>query len=137
MKGKQISFTIPWPDLGQFWAFARKWLLPNPGTLVLMVILALAVPAIAGPSRAPTAPSACLISYQGRLADADGNPVTGKVNLEFRLYDVPTGGVPLWEEFWTGGNAVDVSDGLFSVMLGGISTPSARSPRLEKEGWGG
>jgi len=34
---------------------------------------------------------------------------------------VPTGGVPLWEEFWTGGNAVDVSDGLFSVMLGSIN----------------
>jgi len=102
-----------------------RHLTPNPGTI------------IAAPLRAPTAPSACLISYQGRLADAEGNPITGKVNLEFRLYDVPTGGGPLWEEFWTGGNAVDVSDGLFSVMLGGISTPSARSPRLDKEGWGG
>jgi len=105
-----------------------RWLgrqmIPNIGTLLMVVVLLL------------TIPSACLISYQGRLADADGNPITGKVNIEFRLYDVPTGGVPLWEEFWTGGNAVDVSDGLFSVMLGGISTHSARSPRLEKEGWG-
>jgi len=99
-------------------------MIPNIGTLLMVVVLLL------------TIPSACLISYQGRLADADGNPITGKVNIEFRLYDVPTGGVPLWEEFWTGGNAVDVSDGLFSVMLGGISTHSARSPRLEKEGWG-
>jgi hypothetical protein len=42
--------------------------------------------------------------------------------MEFRLYDVPTGGVPLWEEFWTGANSVNVSDGLFSVMLGSINT---------------
>jgi len=40
--------------------------------------------------------------------------------MEFRIYDVPTGGTPLWEEYWTGGNSVQVSDGLFNVMLGSI-----------------
>ena len=34
--------------------------------------------------------------HQGRLADSSGNPLTGKYNLEFRIYDVPTGEVPLW-----------------------------------------
>jgi hypothetical protein len=38
---------------------------------------------------------------------------------------VPDGGVPLWEEFWTGGNSVQVSDGLFNVMLGSISNTLA------------
>ena len=98
-----------------------RHLTPNLGTIIAVAALLLAFPSIAAPLRAPSAPSACLISYQGRLADTDGNPITGKVNIEFRLYDVPTGGVPLWEEFWTGGNAVDVSDGLFSVMLGSIN----------------
>ena len=42
--------------------------------------------------------------------------------MEFRLYDSPTSSTPLWSEFWTGGNAVNVSDGLFSVMLGSINT---------------
>ncbi len=42
--------------------------------------------------------------------------------MEFRIYNVPTDGAPLWEEFWTGANSVDVSDGLFSVMLGSINT---------------
>ncbi len=42
--------------------------------------------------------------------------------MEFRIYDVPTGGAPLWEELWTGGNAVSVSDGLFSVLLGSLNT---------------
>jgi len=68
------------------------------------------------------ATSTSTIPYQGRLADASGNPITGKQNMEFRLYDVPVGGVPLWEEFWTGANSVDVSDGLFSVMLGSVNT---------------
>jgi len=98
-----------------------RHLTPNLGTIIAVAALLLAFPSIAAPLRAPSAPSACLISYQGRLADAEGNPITGKVNIEFRLYDVPTGGLPLWEEFWTGGNAVDVSDGLFSVMLGSIN----------------
>jgi hypothetical protein len=125
MNRKHVGFDIPWPNMDQGWAFARKWLLPNPGTLALMVIVALAVPALAGPSQAPTATSTSTISYQGRLADSSGNPLTGKYNLEFRIYDVPAGGVPLWTEMWTGGNAVDVSDGLFNVMLGSIDSTLA------------
>jgi hypothetical protein len=127
MDRKRINFAldIPWPNLSQAWAFARKWLLPNPGTLVLMVVLALAMPSLAAPHFAPEATSTSTISYQGRLADSAGNPLTGMYNLEFRIYDVPTGGAPLWEEFWTGGNSVAVSDGLFNVMLGSINTTLA------------
>jgi hypothetical protein len=105
-----------------------KWLgrqmVPNIGTLVLIIALALAVPTIAGPAAAPLqqSSSTSTISYQGRLADSGGTPITAKQNMEFRLYDVPTGGTPLWTEMWTGGNAVDVSDGLFNVMLGSIAT---------------
>jgi hypothetical protein len=73
----------------------------------------------------PAATSTSTISYQGRLADSSGNPLTGKYNLEFRIYDVPTGGVPLWTEMWTGTNAVDASDGLFNVMLGSIDNTLA------------
>ena len=39
----------------------------------------------------------------------------------FRLYDVATGGTPLWSEQWTGSNGVRVSDGLFNVMLGSLT----------------
>ena len=53
--------------------------------------------------------------------------MTGKYNIEFRLYDIPTGGTPLWTEMWTGANAVDVSDGLFNVMLGSIDNTLASS----------
>ncbi|MCP4536531.1 MAG: hypothetical protein GY832_05240 [Chloroflexi bacterium] len=122
MEKIHIGIDIPRPKLRQVWDFVQKWLIPNPGTLILMVILALAVPTIAGPSSAPSATSISTIPYQGRLADAGGNPITAKQNMEFRVYDAPVGGTPLWEEFWTGGNSVNVSDGLFSVMLGSINT---------------
>ena len=127
MDRKQVSFTVPLPNRRGVWEFARKWLLPNPGTLVLMVIFALAIPAVASPRQAPAASSTSTISYQGRLADSGGNPLTGMYNLEFRVYDVPAGGTPLWEEFWTGGNSVAVSDGLFNVMLGSVETDLAAS----------
>ena len=39
----------------------------------------------------------------------------------FRLYSQGTGGAPLWEEQWTGSNGVQVSDGLFNVMLGSLA----------------
>ncbi|MCA9968600.1 MAG: hypothetical protein KC425_00210, partial [Anaerolineales bacterium] len=71
--------------------------------------------------RAPAAPagsSTGLVSYQGRLTDGSGRPLSGQYNLVFRLYDTPTGGTPLWEETWSGASAVSVSDGLFSLLLG-------------------
>jgi hypothetical protein len=110
----------------------RNWLrwmgrqmVPNIGTLLLVAVLLVTVPSLAAPRYAPEATSTSTISYQGRLADSAGSPLTGYYNLEFRIYDVPTGGVPLWEEFWTGGNSVQVSDGLFNVMLGSINNTLA------------
>jgi len=61
------------------------------------------------------------IAYQGRLADADGNALTDTVNMSFRLYSAATSGAPLWEEQWTGTTSVQVSDGLFNVMLGSVA----------------
>jgi len=96
--------------------------MPNLGSVLLVLVLLTVFPGLAAPFNAINAASISTIPYQGRLADASGNPVTGKQNMEFRLYSTPTDGAPLWEEFWTGANSVDVSDGLFSVMLGSINT---------------
>ncbi len=100
-----------------------RWLIPNPGTLILLALFAFAAPSLA--QRGLSGVSSVSIStipYQGRLAATDGTPITNQQNMEFRLYDVPAGGAPLWEEYWTGGNSVAVSDGLFSVMLGSLNT---------------
>lgn len=97
-----------------------RWFLPNGGSILLVLLLVFTQSVWATAPQSPLATSTSTISYQGRLANAVGDPLTGVYNLEFRIYDVPTGGVPLWEELWTGGNSVQISDGLFNVMLGSL-----------------
>ena len=58
-----------------------------------------------------------LISYQGRLTDADGNAVPDNVfSIQFRIYNAATGGDVLWSS--DGFRPIAVSNGLFSHMIG-------------------
>ncbi len=58
------------------------------------------------------------LSYQGKLTDAAGEPITdGQVQLDFKLYDSTSGGNPLWQE----SQQVAVNDGLVNVILGSIT----------------
>jgi hypothetical protein len=95
------------------------------GVLGLALLLALAVGLIhaQGPelgrdtaniSAAEEAASVSdFIPIQGRLTDADGNPLDGSYHLTLRLYDVDEGGTALCEDRWP----VDVSRGLFSTYM--------------------
>jgi hypothetical protein len=123
------------------WLARSGWrhLVPNVGTVLIVALLLFAARVGAGPSnqepvpnlepvatiQAPTGLAAAeplastnTISYQGRLTDASGNPINTPVSLTFRLYDVPSGGSPLWTEVHSG---VPVNNGLFSVLLGSIN----------------
>lgn len=65
------------------------------------------------------------INYQGKLTTSAGVAVTnGTYNMEFILYDDPTlSGVHiLWTETRTGVDKVQVTNGLFSVMLGEVTS---------------
>lgn len=67
-------------------------------------------------------PSAPIFSYQGQLLDTSGNPISNAaMPMTFHLYTTATGGSACWTEDHTGGNAVNVSDGLFHVLLGQIT----------------
>lgn len=58
------------------------------------------------------------ISYQGVLADADGNAVPdGDYDLTFTLYDAASGGTALWTET----QSVAVVGGVFNVALGSVT----------------
>jgi hypothetical protein len=58
------------------------------------------------------------ISYQGVLTDASGTAVPdGDYNLTFKLYDAATGRTELWSE----DQSVEVSNGIFNVILGSIT----------------
>jgi len=66
-----------------------------------------------------------MLSYQGRLFDATGEPVPDTVYpVTFRLYTQPTGGTFIWDE----SRNVRTDDGLFSVQLGAV-TPIDSVPR--------
>jgi hypothetical protein len=104
----------------------HSWLRSR-GNLLLAILLvggwvvALRTGAMASEITTSRSDSTDTIAYQGRLADSDGNPLTGTYDMTFKLYDVAAGGSDLWAETWSGGNAVQVNDGLFNVLLGSVS----------------
>jgi hypothetical protein len=60
-----------------------------------------------------------MISYQGRLTDVSGDPVSdGSYQLTFSIYGLPSGGSALWT---SGAQTVGVENGLFSYNLGSSS----------------
>ncbi len=103
-----------------------RWFLPNGGTLLLIALLIFTQNVWAGQSlrsaAAEDAASTGTIAYQGRLADSNGQPIVAASHpMVFRLYASDAAdATPLWTENWTGSNAVEVSDGLFNVMLGSL-----------------
>ncbi len=59
-----------------------------------------------------------LVSYQGRLTDGGGLPLTDTVSIKFSIYTGSGGGIALWTETQP---AVPVIDGIFNVLLGSVS----------------
>jgi len=60
------------------------------------------------------------LNYQGHLANAaDSSAVTATLEMTFRLFDSENKGAELWSEMHP---TVEVSDGLFQVLLGSITT---------------
>jgi hypothetical protein len=79
--------------------------------LIGMIVIMLIATSVTAISSVPK-----IISYQGRLTDTDGTPVSdGPYGLLFRIYDAMTDG----DELWTSNTQyIDVKDGLFSYNLG-------------------
>lgn len=104
-----------------------RWLLPTSGNVIFTLLVigsllwAQRVGAISLGAPLAAMTSTAGIPYQGRLADKNGAPLTQTVNMIFRLYAAVSGGLPLWEEQWTGASSVQVSDGLFNIMLGSLT----------------
>ncbi|MCZ7568568.1 MAG: hypothetical protein M5U01_08255 [Ardenticatenaceae bacterium] len=98
---------------------------------MLLVVLAAGLLLLAGgldPRLAPgglpgaqaAGPDGSTIPYTGRLTDEAGSPAAdGVYDFIFTLYDVASGGDPLWAETQQG---VPVQAGSFAVLLGHAST---------------
>lgn len=61
-----------------------------------------------------------MINYQGALTDKNGAAVAnGNYTMEFKIYDLASGGTVLWSEKWDAATSqITVVNGLFNVMLG-------------------
>lgn len=111
----------------RLWRAAARHLIPNAGTLIAVLLVLSAYHVWAAPQAAVEAVGAItnattgMLSYQGYLTDAGGNPITGSRNITFRLYSAPTGGTALWTEAYKDANAVPVDKGVFHVMLGSLT----------------
>lgn len=55
-----------------------------------------------------------IVSIQARIDDRQGQPVAGVINITFALYDVSSGGDPLWKVT----RQIALLDGVFSAHLG-------------------
>ena len=66
------------------------------------------------------------INYQGKLTNASNVAVAdGDYNMEFKLYTASSGGTAIWTETLTLTNRVTVTNGLFSVLLGNVTSLSS------------
>src|SRR5688500_13298175 len=55
--------------------------------------------------------------YSGRAFDAAGAPVSGALEMRFRIFDQEQDGTLLFEESFVGGDAVGTTQGYFTVLL--------------------
>jgi hypothetical protein len=64
-----------------------------------------------------------VVAYQGRLLQSSGAPVAdGVYSMQFSIYDVATGGTPLWSET---NPSVQATGGVFCALLGSVNPLSA------------
>lgn len=60
-----------------------------------------------------------MINYQGKLTNTSGWAVPdGNYEFEFNIFTVVVGCSSVWTGLYTSGNAIPVSRGIFSVLLG-------------------
>jgi len=82
-------------------------------TAIICALALLLVPCLA------QADIAEIMSYQGVLRDASGNPVPdGSYDVSFRIYDVETGGTALWTESQT----LTATSGIINAHMGAVVT---------------
>ena len=98
------------------------------GVLVIMIVFGFpGTPLMSIRAHAASSSFNKEINYQGKLANSAGVTVSdGDYNIRFKLYSASTGGSALWEESYTSATSqITVTSGLFSVLLGQITSLSS------------
>ena len=70
------------------------------------------------------------LNYQGKLSNSAGSPLSGTYSFGFTLYSQASGGSFIFQDLnYTAGNAVSVSNGVYSVQIGSM-TPGGIPPSV-------
>lgn len=72
-----------------------------------------------------------VMTYKGQLLDAGGQPVNGTNTIDFKLYNVESGGSAFWSETQT----VTVASGSFTVQLGDNAANLINDNLLDGNTW--
>ena len=72
-----------------------------------------------------------LINYPGKLTNKDGSPITASKNISFAFYDSESGGA----QKWNGSYQIEVSKGVFNVLLGSGLYPFGASVDFSQDYW--
>lgn len=81
----------------------------------VMVLMAFSVAGLISQTLFAAVPAS--VGYQGRLYDANNNPINGNVSVVFAVYSNATGGTAIWTET----QSVSFSNGYFAVQLGSVN----------------
>lgn len=97
------------------------------GVLSIFVYVSLAAHVIWPDGSQAATGVASVLSYEGRLTDASGNPLGGTGTdycFKFSIYDGPdiTGGTKLWPTGSPTGSSITVTDGVFNALIGSADT---------------
>ena len=73
------------------------------------------------------------INFQGRLTNASGLALSGTHEMQIKLYTLASGGTYVWGETRTtaNGNAVTVTNGIFSLLIGEGTAVAGSSASLQ------
>lgn len=88
----------------------------------MLVVISVGATAVSAAAQVPGK-----LGYQGRLLRSDGLPEVGVVGMTFAIFDVATGGTA------RGCDAAQValSDGFYSILLGGLGTCPGNPPAID------
>ena len=93
------------------------------GVLFVVATLVVAVATFFAPSTLAAEGINRTINFQGKIVAADGtNIANGDYDVEFNLYTVSSGGTAIWTETRTTTNQITVTDGIFHVALGEVTS---------------
>lgn len=93
--------------------------------ILLVILSALSVTVLLAKTSYAVTTVPAKMNFQGRLTNSSGNIMAnGTYNMKLRLYTVSSGGSSVWSEdrLVSGSTGVTVTNGLFSIRMGDVTT---------------